>query len=161
MPIALAISKRGVGVLSGTPVLKETQHACSTAGQETSFMSLTPDQLVPEDHPIRRITVIVEGALAALSADFDLGRQHLILTRRGPSRARDGPAGSPRPLHRGDIRRDWAVQACCSQTADQRAEEAAPEALEAPITHCQSVHNAPLPSASQRRRQLLVCSAAV
>ncbi|MGA9114672.1 MAG: IS5 family transposase [Candidatus Dormiibacterota bacterium] len=43
----------------------------STAGQEAFLMSLTPDQLVPQDHPIRRIRAIVEKALAALSADFD------------------------------------------------------------------------------------------
>ena len=33
--------------------------------------TLTPDQLVPKDHPIRRIKVIVEKALAELSPDFD------------------------------------------------------------------------------------------
>ena len=34
-------------------------------------MALTPDQFVPQDHPIRGMGVIVEGALAALSADVD------------------------------------------------------------------------------------------
>jgi hypothetical protein len=43
----------------------------STAGQEAFLMSLTPDQLIPQDHPIRRIKAIVERSLAALSADFD------------------------------------------------------------------------------------------
>ena len=33
--------------------------------------TLTPDELVPTDHPIRRIKVIVEQALDELSPDFD------------------------------------------------------------------------------------------
>jgi Transposase domain (DUF772) len=32
--------------------------------------TLTPDELVPNDHPIRRIKVIVDRALAELDADF-------------------------------------------------------------------------------------------
>jgi transposase len=56
--------------------------------QITMFSSLTPDQLVPQDHPIRRIKPIVDQALSELSPTFnrmyaDLGRpsippEHLL-----------------------------------------------------------------------------------
>jgi transposase len=39
--------------------------------QVAMLSTLTPDQLVPKDHPIRRIKVIVERALADLSPTFD------------------------------------------------------------------------------------------
>ena len=39
--------------------------------QVSMLSTLTPDQLVPKDHPIRRIKVIVEKALAELSPQFD------------------------------------------------------------------------------------------
>ena len=42
-----------------------------TANQATMLSVLTPDQLVPADHPIRLIKPIVEGALQALSPTFD------------------------------------------------------------------------------------------
>jgi transposase len=38
--------------------------------QSLMLFGVTPDQLVPADHPIRRIKAIVEPALAALSATF-------------------------------------------------------------------------------------------
>jgi len=56
--------------------------------QITMLSSLTPDQLVPQDHPIRRIKLIVDQALSELSPTFnrmyaDLGRpsippEHLL-----------------------------------------------------------------------------------
>ena len=56
--------------------------------QITMLSSLTPDQLVPQDHPIRRIKPIVDQALSELSPTFnrmyaDLGRpsippEHLL-----------------------------------------------------------------------------------
>ena len=56
--------------------------------QITMLSSLTPDQLVPQDHPIRRIKPIVDRALSELSPTFnrmyaDLGRpsippEHLL-----------------------------------------------------------------------------------
>jgi transposase len=42
-----------------------------TANQAIMLSTLTPDQLVPADHPIRRIKPIVERALQALSPTFD------------------------------------------------------------------------------------------
>ncbi|PZR83490.1 MAG: IS5 family transposase [Candidatus Aeolococcus gillhamiae] len=39
--------------------------------QVAMLSTLTPDELVPKDHPIRRIKVIVEKALAELSPQFD------------------------------------------------------------------------------------------
>jgi len=47
--------------------------------QITILSALTPDQLVPQDHPIRRIKPIVDQALKELSPTFnrmyaDLGR---------------------------------------------------------------------------------------
>ena len=39
--------------------------------QVTMLSALTPDQLVPTDHPIRRIKVIVDRALRELSPVFD------------------------------------------------------------------------------------------
>jgi transposase len=56
--------------------------------QVVMLSSLTPDQLVPQDHPIRRIKPIVDHALSELSSTFnrmyaDLGRpsippEHLL-----------------------------------------------------------------------------------
>jgi len=43
----------------------------NTFEQVAMLSTLTPDQLVPKDHPIRRIKVIVEKALAELSPTFD------------------------------------------------------------------------------------------
>jgi transposase len=43
----------------------------NTFEQVAMLSTLTPDELVPKDHPIRRIKVIVERALAALSPEFD------------------------------------------------------------------------------------------
>jgi len=39
--------------------------------QANMLLAITPDQLVPEDHPIRRIKPIVEHVLAQLSPTFD------------------------------------------------------------------------------------------
>lgn len=41
-----------------------------SACQSAMLFGVTPDQLVPADHPIRRIKPIVEQALAHLSATF-------------------------------------------------------------------------------------------
>ena len=56
--------------------------------QSTMLVALTPDQLVPQDHPIRRIKPIVDQALKEMSPTFnrmyaDLGRpsippEHLL-----------------------------------------------------------------------------------
>lgn len=43
----------------------------STLQQGEMLSTLTPDQLVPGDHPIRRIRTIVDAALAELHSDFD------------------------------------------------------------------------------------------
>jgi transposase len=43
----------------------------NTLEQVTMLSTLTPEQLVPKDHPIRRIKVIVEAALKELSPEFD------------------------------------------------------------------------------------------
>jgi transposase len=43
----------------------------STLQQGEMLSTLTPDQLVPADHPIRRIRTIVDAALAELHGDFD------------------------------------------------------------------------------------------
>ena len=43
----------------------------NTLEQVEILSTLTPDELVPSDHPIRRIKVIVDRALAELHADFD------------------------------------------------------------------------------------------
>jgi transposase len=43
----------------------------STTEQVEILSALTPDQLVPRDHPIRRIKVIVDAALAELHPEFD------------------------------------------------------------------------------------------
>ncbi len=43
----------------------------STQRQVLMLSTLTAEQLVPADHPIRRIKVIVERALAELSPTFD------------------------------------------------------------------------------------------
>lgn len=43
----------------------------SNREQVEILSTLTPDELVPRDHPIRRIKVIVERALAELHSDFD------------------------------------------------------------------------------------------
>jgi transposase len=43
----------------------------NTLEQVEILSTLTPDELVPSDHPIRRIRVIVDRALAELHADFD------------------------------------------------------------------------------------------
>jgi transposase len=43
----------------------------STTQQIPMLSVLTPEQLVPEDHPLRRIKVIVDRALAELSPVFD------------------------------------------------------------------------------------------
>jgi transposase len=40
-------------------------------GQVTMLSALTPEQLVPQDHPIRRIKPVVEAALRELSPSFD------------------------------------------------------------------------------------------
>ena len=40
-------------------------------GQITMLSSLTPDQLVPQDHPIRQIKPIVDNALNELSPTFN------------------------------------------------------------------------------------------
>ena len=42
-----------------------------TDRQAEIMLALTPDQLVPEDHPIRRIKPIAEAVLARLSPRFD------------------------------------------------------------------------------------------
>lgn len=42
----------------------------TAASRWRSISTLTPDELVPNDHPIRRIKVIVDRALAELDADF-------------------------------------------------------------------------------------------
>ena len=39
--------------------------------QGEMLSTLTPDDLVPADHPIRRIRVIVDAALAELHSEFD------------------------------------------------------------------------------------------
>ena len=56
--------------------------------QSTMLMGLTPDQLVPAEHPIRRIKPIVEQALAAVAPTFaqmyaasgrpSIPREHLL-----------------------------------------------------------------------------------
>jgi hypothetical protein len=43
----------------------------SNQRQVLMLSTLTPEQLVPADHPIRRIKVIVERALRELSPTFD------------------------------------------------------------------------------------------
>ncbi len=43
----------------------------NTFEQVAMLSTLTPDELVPKDHPIRRIKLIVEKALAELSPQFD------------------------------------------------------------------------------------------
>ena len=43
----------------------------SNLEQAEILSTLTPDELVPRDHPIRRIKVIVDRALAELHSDFD------------------------------------------------------------------------------------------
>ncbi len=43
----------------------------STLQQGEMLSTLTPDQLVPSDHPIRRIRTIVDAALAELHGEFD------------------------------------------------------------------------------------------
>jgi len=43
----------------------------STSQQVPMLSILTPEQLVPEDHPLRRIKMIVDRALAELSPAFD------------------------------------------------------------------------------------------
>jgi hypothetical protein len=43
----------------------------STTEQVEILSALTPGELVPRDHPIRRIKVIVDAALAELHAEFD------------------------------------------------------------------------------------------
>lgn len=43
----------------------------NTFEQVAMLSTLTPDELVPKDHPIRRIKVIVETALTELSSQFD------------------------------------------------------------------------------------------
>ncbi|MBJ7596382.1 MAG: transposase [Candidatus Dormibacteraeota bacterium] len=43
----------------------------NTFEQVAMLSTLTPDELVPVDHPIRRIKAIVETALAELSPQFD------------------------------------------------------------------------------------------
>ncbi len=43
----------------------------STASQVTMLSAVSPDQLIPGDHPIRRIKPIVEAALRELAATFD------------------------------------------------------------------------------------------
>jgi len=43
----------------------------NTLDQVTMLSTLTPDELVPQDHPIRRIKVVVEVALKELSPQFD------------------------------------------------------------------------------------------
>jgi hypothetical protein len=44
----------------------------STQRQVLMLSTLTPERLVPADHPIRRIKVIVERALGELSPTFDV-----------------------------------------------------------------------------------------
>ncbi len=36
-----------------------------------SLLALTPDELIPDDHPIRRVKPFVDAALAELSPAFD------------------------------------------------------------------------------------------
>ncbi len=43
---------------------------CDTTNQMLMLLAVTPDQLVPADHPIRRIKPIVERALGALAPSF-------------------------------------------------------------------------------------------
>ena len=42
-----------------------------TSRQTIMLLGVTPEELVPADHPIRRIKPIVERVLAALSSTFD------------------------------------------------------------------------------------------
>ncbi len=44
----------------------------STLQQGEILSTLTPDQLVPADHPIRRIRTIVDSALAELHGEFNV-----------------------------------------------------------------------------------------
>ncbi len=39
--------------------------------RQVTFLTVTPDQLIPDDHPIRRVKPFVEAALAELSPVFD------------------------------------------------------------------------------------------
>ncbi len=58
------------------------------AGQATMLTAVTPDALVPQRHPIRRIKPMVDRALAELSPTFDrmyadngrasIPREHLL-----------------------------------------------------------------------------------
>src|SRR3972149_3632873 len=43
----------------------------AAARQVTMLSPLTPDQLVPQDHPIRQIKPVVEGVLGGLSPVFE------------------------------------------------------------------------------------------
>lgn len=52
-------------------VLEAARMRGSTARQISMLSAITPDELVPLDHPIRRIRPIVELALASLSRTFD------------------------------------------------------------------------------------------
>jgi hypothetical protein len=65
------------------------------AEQQTEMLlALTPDQLVPDDHPIRRIKLVVERVLARLSSRFNAmyaerGRPSIPpITGRGRGRGR-------------------------------------------------------------------------
>jgi transposase len=42
-----------------------------TIMRQVTFLTLTPDQLIPPDHPIRRVKPLVDTALAKLSSVFD------------------------------------------------------------------------------------------
>lgn len=42
-----------------------------TMMRQVTFLTLTPDQLIPPDHPIRRVKPLVDTALAQLSPVFD------------------------------------------------------------------------------------------
>src|SRR6266571_6382141 len=42
-----------------------------TIMRQVTFLTLTPDQLIPPDHPIRRVKPLVDTALAKLSPVFD------------------------------------------------------------------------------------------
>jgi hypothetical protein len=52
--------------------------------QATMLVALTPDQLVPQDHPIRRIKLIVDAALTDMAPTFNRMYADVGLTRSHP-----------------------------------------------------------------------------
>ena len=43
-----------------------------TIMRQVTFLTITPDQLIPPDHPIRRVKPLVDAALAELGPVFDV-----------------------------------------------------------------------------------------